>query len=596
MLTDDGPFADDTVSYTYANRLRTGMSLLSSLSSVPWSVSYSYDEAKRLKSITSPAGTFGYGYSDGIQNLVSSIGLPRGSFITNTYDANARLLGTWLEKNDSTILNSHVYSYNQGNQRTQQVFTAANYVDYTYDPIGQLETAKGKESGGSSRLHEQMGYTYDAAGNLRYRTNNALIQNLGVNSLNELQSYSRNTTNALTVAGTTTSPATGVTVDSAAATLYGDATFAKDGFTPANGANTYTAVATDSYSRTSSDTINVYLPITNNFVYDLNGNLRTNGTRIFDYDDENELIRITEPGAWKSEFSYDGKLRRRTRKEFTWTGSWTQTNEVRYVYDGNLVLQERWLNLQLSTSNFQQLVTYTRGRDLSGSLEGAGGIGGLLARSDLSTINPFVYQPAYYHSDGNGNVTCLINSNQAIVAKYLYDPYGNILSISGPLAEPNLYRFSSKESHPNSALVCYLYRHYAADIQRWIACDPLLEPGFEARREEIAHRYLQPSGERSPDARLYTFVMNAPSQSFDPDGLTLKDIRDCFKKADREYWKCLSLGADKAKHFCSKCDDTGIPFIQIGCRIPVVWAAGKWNYACSVYGADVFALCLVGKR
>jgi len=30
---------------------------------------------------------------------------------------------------------------------------------------------------------------------------------------------------------------------------------------------------------------------------------------------------------------------------------------------------------------------------------------------------------------------------------YLYDPYGNILSQSGPLADLNLYRFSSKEFH-----------------------------------------------------------------------------------------------------------------------------------------------------
>ena len=64
-------------------------------------------------------------------------------------------------------------------QRTQQVFTAGNYVNYTYDTCGQLLTAIGKESGGTTnRLHEQFGYAYDPAGNLNYRTNNALIQNL----------------------------------------------------------------------------------------------------------------------------------------------------------------------------------------------------------------------------------------------------------------------------------------------------------------------------------------------------------------------------------------------------------------------------------
>src|SRR5690348_13213463 len=104
------------------------------------------------------------------------------------------------------------------------------------------------------------------------------------------------------------------------------------------------------------------------FVYDLNGNLRTNGLQILDYDDENQLIAITVSNAWRSEFSYDGKMRRRVRKEFAWSGSeWTLTNQVCYVYDGNLVIQERTLEPQPSALIPQPSVTYTRGKDLSGS-------------------------------------------------------------------------------------------------------------------------------------------------------------------------------------------------------------------------------------
>ena len=57
--------------------------------------------------------------------------------------------------------------------------------DFAYDAIGQLKSALGKESGGSTRLHEQYGYAYDAAGNLNNRTNNALIQTFSVNNKNE---------------------------------------------------------------------------------------------------------------------------------------------------------------------------------------------------------------------------------------------------------------------------------------------------------------------------------------------------------------------------------------------------------------------------
>ena len=50
-------------------------------------------------------------------------------------------------------------------------------------------------------------------------------------------------------------------------------------------------------------------------------------------------------------------------------------------------------------------------------LESAGGIGGLLARTDSDS--------ACYHSDASGNVTCLINCSNSVAARYAYDPFGN---------------------------------------------------------------------------------------------------------------------------------------------------------------------------
>ena len=181
----------------------------------------------------------------------------------------------------------------------------------------------------------------------------------------------------------------------------------------------------------------------------------------FAYDDENQLTQVWVPNQWFSQFTYDGKMRRRIRQEYTWSGGWVQTNIVYYVYDGNMVIQERDIN-------YLPTVTYTRGQDLSGSLDGAGGIGGLLARTDNDA-----QQAAFYHADGNGNVTMLINSYQAVVAKYLYDAFGNTLSLSGPIAYANLYRFSSKEAHQNSGLVYYLYRYYDPNLQRWPSRDPI---------------------------------------------------------------------------------------------------------------------------
>jgi len=241
--------------------------------------------------------------------------------------------------------------------------------------------------------------------------------------------------------------------------------------------------------------VTVNLQVTNKYYYDLNGNMLTNGTRVLDYDDENELIRITEPNTWKSEFTYDGKMRRRIRKEFAWNGSsWLQTNEVHYVYDDGLVIQER------SGNNLPQ-VTYTRGRDLKGKLESAGGIGGLIARTDMRMWSLGLGDShSLYHADGNGNVVVLVSTNLSIVASYEYDPCGNILRKSGAMADANDYRFSSKEYHSASGLIYYLYRYYDTDSQRWETKDPIQEYS---------------------DYNLYSFEYNDSINQLDPFGLQI---------------------------------------------------------------------------
>jgi RHS repeat-associated protein len=142
------------------------------------------------------------------------------------------------------------------------------------------------------------------------------------------------------------------------------------------------------------------------------------------------------------------------------SGTWNVSKETHYVYDGMLVVQER------DGSN-NPTVSYTRGKDLSGGRQGAGGIGGLLAYSSTSTGDH------YYHSDALGNVTAMVNVNGALSASYEYDPYGNLLGAAGPMAGLNNYRFSSKELHQNSGLYAYGYRFYEPGFQRWLNRDPV---------------------------------------------------------------------------------------------------------------------------
>lgn len=283
VLSEDGPWTGDTVSYTYAtNQIRAGLSLTQPNAS-PWEQTYGYDEADRLTSLTSPAGAFSYLYHSTSQLQVCRLSLPSGCYITNTFDGLGRLTGTWLKNSFGTTLNSHAYQYDWTSRRIKQTRTDGSYVNYGYDAIGQLRTAFGYEADATARLHERFGYTYDAAWNLNRRTNNALVQTFNVDNQNQLTTAGRSGT--LTVAGTTTSAATNVTVNSQTANRYADSTFAKDGFSLTDGTNSFTAVAQDSHGRTDTNTVTTYLPASVTFTYDGNGNLRTNGTRVFDYDD-----------------------------------------------------------------------------------------------------------------------------------------------------------------------------------------------------------------------------------------------------------------------------------------------------------------------
>jgi len=344
--------------------------------------------------------------------------------------------------------------------------------------IDQLTGVTGYETpSGTQRKHENLTFAYDAAGNLTQRNNNALVETFTFgNSLN--QPTSATTSGTLTVAGMTTGGATSVTVNSSSATPYSDGSYAVQGLALTS---SYTA-STTLGGETATDIISLPWASPISFSHDSNGNLTGDSRRIFTYDDENRLTRVEVVGVWRTDFAYDGLGRRRWKKEYNGAGG--LLSEVRYVYDGALVIEER-------DGNNNPLVTYARGLDLSGSLSGAGGIGGLLARSDANGI-------AYYHSDGSGNVTMLTDSNQTPVAKYIYDPFGNLLGMSGPLADANTYRFSSKEYHVNSGLYHFGARFYDPNLQRWTGRDPA---GFV------------------DGPNLYAFVHNGPTFLFDPWGL-----------------------------------------------------------------------------
>jgi len=243
LQSEDGPWSNDTVTYGYSNRLRSSLSIQAPNSST-WTQTYVFDAARRLSTLSSAAGAFNYAYNPTRNLQVGKLTLPNSAHITNTYDSVSRLLSTVLKSSTNVALNSHAYGYDLAGRRTWLTNMMGDYRNFTYDNLGQLRSANAYEASGTPRAQEQLEYTYDPAGNLSWRTNNGLAQSFGLNSLNEISSASASGT--LTVAGTTTSPATNVTVwgtslSSGSAALYADSTWARTNVTLPNGSASYYA-------------------------------------------------------------------------------------------------------------------------------------------------------------------------------------------------------------------------------------------------------------------------------------------------------------------------------------------------------------------
>jgi RHS repeat-associated core domain len=138
-----------------------------------------------------------------------------------------------------------------------------------------------------------------------------------------------------------------------------------------------------------------------------------------------------------------------------------------YIYDGWNLIHEIVEPIGGGTASEIQ---YFWGTDLSGTLQGAGGVGGLIAVS----IDGQYYFPCY---DNNGNITAYVSESGAAVTEYVYDAFGNTITRSGTMPDAFRYRFSTKYFDSETGLHYYGYRFYSSELGRWINRDPIEEDG-----------------------------------------------------------------------------------------------------------------------
>jgi RHS repeat-associated protein len=246
----------------------------------------------------------------------------------------------------------------------------------------------------------------------------------------------------------------------------------------------------------ASDSGRLLVPkATQSFSYDFDGNLTFDGIWHYEWDGENRLKAVTmtnlvgvpNPQRFRLELGYDWLGRRLAKTVKTWTGTeFANPVTTRFVYDG-------WRLLAQLDADNSVVRSYTWGLDLSGTLDDAGGIGGLLFVTQHPALTTHF---ACY--DGNGNVVALVAADgTGVTARYEYGPFGEPIGVRGPYAETNPIRWTTKYMDVETELVYYGSRYYSPSLGRWISRDPIEEDG---------------------GANLYAFVGNCPLTNYDPVG------------------------------------------------------------------------------
>ena len=330
-------------------------------------------------------------------------------------------------------------------------------------------------------------------------------------------------------------------------------------------------------------------PVTESFSYDDDGNLtEVGGTGVspvgYTWNAENRLTCVAPAsspvnGDKKVELTYDYMGRRVEKVVSTYEAGWTVSGKTRFVYHNWLLL----LELDGLSDN-AVLRKYAWGLDLSGSLEDAGGIGGLLGQRDPVNSKRFIY----FH-DANGNVGQMIDrSDGSLAAKYEYDAYGNNLldpndpNESGPYADDNPFRFSTKYWDDETGLGYWGYRYYAPTLGRWISRDLVEELGGN---------------------NLYQYASNAPPYFVDPIGLWPDDSGEPSRKNTNKWpngvtnpcpdgWKAYPSGFDgfKPKEVRYTWTRWGTKYQFVGTMYPK-WKPASGEDAEGVSSASLLCSC-----
>jgi len=508
------------------------------------SVSLTYDDASRLAALTQGNRVASYIY-EGTLGVIAQVKIETDGTeryrLNREHDRLGRVTRIDTHGNETTLHTRRDYTHNAANQRTVVREEDEQAWHFDYDSLGQVIKAKKTVSGSEEAIPGYaFEFSFDNIGNRTNATSNGRTADYTSDALNRYTQ--RDFPGAVDVRGHAPEKV-GVIVN-------GERTARTDGdfYAEATADNSAASVEMDITVKAvdpgppellAQENRSVVLPETPEaFTHDLDGNLIQDGLWTYEWDAENRLIEMESrtdlPASvtrQRLEFAYDGRSRRiaKTVKEYDSAASaWTTTKQVNFLYDGwNLLAEYDVLNSQAL------LRSHVWGVDLSGSPQGAGGVGGLLWTTQAANA----YAPGF---DANGNIIAWIDlSDGTLAGTSEYGAFGETLVKSGVSADLP-FGFSTKYEDSETCLLYYGFRYYDAETGRWPSRDPIEEwgglnlYGF-VRNNPI--RYVDNLGNSIVETIPGLIGVRPPSVWDDYDGgfgapseiNTLKDLNDYYR-------------------------------------------------------------------
>jgi RHS repeat-associated protein len=500
-----------------------------------------YDNAGRVNAVTDAAGSCALSYTNGqIASESYGSGIFAGQSLTHSYNGLGQLTGVSLPggvsvgytyNTDGSLhtvrtaagLTGTYSNYFSVNGRAQNFSLGPLAVTDIFDGLGrnasQVSAAGGVASAYGRRLYDAdghctsvsapdgaWGYAYNSFGYLETAYNSTTSQRLSYDfdatgrpaHTTDYRATAQINSGIVTVLGSV-APRALVTINGTAAMVNGTTGLFSKTYTPsADTWQTYHIVGSLTVGGTTSTAVqqrNVFVPpATETLSYDSSGDLSSDARWSDGWNSLGQLTSISETAPYQPAMAtqiacvYDLEGRR-VQKTVSIGG---------HVSKRTTTLWDDWRPVMETDYNVTNAIIaqryYTWGPDVSGSIDGAAGIGGLVEIAEKIGNTTLVSLPIY---DGIGNVVGYVDGTTGVrVATYIYDPFGELQAAYGPRAALCPIGYQTKLYDPETGY-SYFGKRYFNPKTGWISRDPIREDG---------------------GVNLYAYCGDQPVGNFDPIG------------------------------------------------------------------------------